>query len=109
MKQKRIVLFLIFLVTVMLFCIPGKSAYAKEDINNKLSKRYQEWLSLPEEERAKTIPPLPVNIKLEKQNTKNRFLNVLKATPIPERYDLRDDENISIEIKNQLQEGACWI
>ena len=32
------------------------------------SKRYEEWINLPEEEREGTIAPLPFNIRNDKSN-----------------------------------------
>jgi len=63
-------------------------------------------LELDENERKNTIPPLPINIREEKNKGINNFFEILKTNTIPTTYDLR--EHINIEVKNQMNTGLCW-
>ena len=105
MYQKRRI-FMIILTSILTLFILSGTINAVEIEKGDYSKRYEEWLKLPEEERENTIAPLPFNIRNEKRNVFNIFRNILKATQIPEYYDLR--EHITVEVKNQMDTGECW-
>ena len=63
--KKKIVLSLM-LGLVALGLLFSNTAYAVELPKSELSKKYQEWLQLPEKERKNTIPPLPFNVRGKK-------------------------------------------
>jgi len=100
-RIKRIII-LIFLFLVLL----STNIYATEIEKGEYSKKYEEWLELDENERKNTIPPLPINIREEKNKGINNFFEILKTNTIPTTYDLR--EHINIEVKNQMNTGLCW-
>lgn len=99
-------MFITILITILSLFILTSSINAVEIEKGDYSKRYEEWLRLPEEEKEITIAPLPFNIRNEKRNVFNILRNTLKATQIPEYYDLR--EHITVEVKNQMDTGECW-
>ena len=102
-KRAFIIGFIIFLNLIFL----SNNIYASEIVTGTYSKKYEQWLALPEEERKNTIPPSPINIRNnEDNNIFTIFKSTLKAFQVPKRYDLR--EHINVEVKNQMDTGECW-
>ena len=97
----------IIAVLIILFIISlNTNIYATEIEVGEYSKKYIEWLELDEEERKNAIAPLPINIRNTNKTTS--LFNILKSITIPEKYDLRVDAKIDIEVKNQMNTGSCW-
>ena len=105
MKLKRNKILIIFLMLLAILLL-GNSVNATEIKKGNYSKKYEEWLQLPDEEKEKTIAPLAFNIRSSKKSLVDKFRNLLKSSAIPNRYDLR--EHINVEVKNQMNTGACW-
>jgi len=73
----------------------------------EFSKAYKRWLELPEDEKSKSIAPLPFNVGLKKESgIINNVNNLIKTVTLPSRYNLRD--YFTIETKNQRRTGNCW-
>ena len=106
MKNLRVRKYLILIVLILLTITINSNVYGIELKEKKLSKRYQEWLELPEEEKENTYAPLPFNVRGKKVKGIARLRSIAKAVNLPAKYDLRD--YIDIEIKNQMETGQCW-
>ncbi len=91
-------------------------SYAEDENNLNLqiiekSSNYRKWEDLPEEERRNTIEPLYFNLNLErsiKRSSYNQLLKVNASSGIGEKYDLRDELENNIKVKNQQKTGSCW-
>ena len=103
--KKKWMLTLICFVVFTIAVTPKVYAENIEKTEN-YSKKYQEWLELSEEERAKTIAPLPFNVRSTGTKKNSKFLNLLQSAVLPSKFDLRD--KIDIEVKDQMQTGSCW-
>ncbi|MGN1299501.1 MAG: leucine-rich repeat domain-containing protein [Candidatus Scatovivens sp.] len=121
MKKKKLLYFV--LVLLIIFSINIKVfAEGKNNINieeTEYSKRYLEWLALPEEERKGTIAPLPFNVReTAKTGLFNFVRRAAKSITLPESYvlidknetniDVKQYGGISIERKDQMNTGECW-
>lgn len=102
MKRKKIIVVILMTLIISICTI----ANAKSTETTELSKKYEEWLSLPEEEREKTIAPLPFNVRGGDNDGILRIVKSLQASSLPKKYDLR--EHIDVEVKNQMNTGSCW-
>jgi C1A family cysteine protease len=98
-----LILILLFAPTVSI----GENSKAEEltDLEeidtSTYSERYQEWLSLDDETRAKTLAPSMYEIEYKPKLTKG-----LSASTLPSKYILTED--IDITVKNQKQTNECW-
>lgn len=99
-------IFITTLITILSLIFFSSSINAIEIEKGDYSKRYEEWLKLSDDEKKDTIAPLPFNVRNERRSVFNVLKNTLKATQIPENYDLRD--HITVEVKNQMNTGQCW-
>lgn len=109
MKKMKVKLMLIFVIALMMMLCINSAAYATDIQKGEYSKKYQEWLKLSDEEKEKTIAPLPFNVRTTTvKNPVKKLKSILKSnsSTIPDRYDLR--EHIDIEVKNQAHTGFCW-
>ena len=94
-----------------------ENVYAKENQEGEFriieySEEYQKWMSLSDEEKAKTMAPRMYNIKnsqTNSDNTKNilRISKLLKATA-NDRFSLQDEIAENVNIRNQKQTNTCW-
>ena len=97
---------IIFLIALLLMFF-NSNVEAMELKESGYSKKYLEWLALSEEERAKTIAPLPFNVRPTVESGINgKVKNLLKSITLDEKFDLR--EHINVEVKNQMNTGLCW-
>ena len=106
MKKEKLKIYLTIIAIISLLLVLGSKTYAQELEKGELSKRYQEWLKLPEEERKNTIAPLPFNVRQDKVKGVAKLRSIAKAATLPSKYDLRD--YFDIEVKNQMDTGSCW-
>ena len=106
MKNARVKKYLVLIILMIITIAIGSKAYAIELKKSELSKRYLEWLNLPEEERQNTIAPLPFNVRQSKITGIDRLKTLAKAANLPAKYDLRD--YITVELKDQMSTGQCW-
>jgi len=106
MKKLHVSLILIF--TILFGGLFVNTSYAEELQKSELSKKYQEWLQLSEEEKKETIAPPAYNIR-NKEKVKS-LNSIIKALIIPNKYDLRTDTNnpINVIVKNQMNTQLCW-
>ena len=102
-QMKHILVIIVIMLAIISTCTIVKA----ESVNTTdYSKKYIEWLNLPEKEREGTIPPLPFNVGNVNGNVITRVIRVLEADALPEKYDLR--EHIDVEVKDQMNTGSCW-
>lgn len=100
-KQKK---YIVLFAIIMFILLNGK-VFANE-FEIEYSKKYLEWMELSDEEKEGTIAPFPTNITLPENNRASKLNMSLKASILPEKYDLRD--YIDIEVKDQGLTDSCW-
>ena len=102
-KKSKIIVFVALFI--ILFNMPV--VFGNEINTSGYSKKFQEWMELPEEEREGTIAPLPFNIRKESEGFTSKLWTFFTSVRIPDKYDLR--ENIDfLEVKDQMSTGQCW-
>ncbi len=116
--KKAIKIITIFIITVTLLSF--RQIYAKSTLEEKFtfseySEEFKKWLALSEEEKSKVIQPNMFNIKKKTNNIQylKSINNILKTAQLLEgtalnKYNLKDDIEDNIKIRNQLDTGTCW-
>ena len=98
----------IIICTLMLYCLLNTTNQVIASNFNvetsKYSDKYIQWLGLPEEEKAKTIPPA---MYVKEINTNNNLAKRnIRLLSINSKYNLLD--TINLKVKNQMDTNQCW-
>ena len=108
-NKKKTVLFCLLIFIILL---NSTIVYGVDLKKGKYNQKYEEWLKLSDEEKNKTIPPLPININIYNNSEQNvpstlnsKFKKSLQKS-INGKFDLRD--LINLEVKNQYSTMECW-
>lgn len=120
MKNKQIkrlliyiIIALIAIITTLIFSKTNANSIGKQNayvtLPKELSKAYQEWQKLTEEQKQNTIMPNinTVNISdFVKKSTYRKMASFAQVGGTDLKYNLYDD--CKFKIKNQLSTNECW-
>ena len=118
-KLIKLIIAIMLLSIILLNNVTLAATLSNSDIKKlEYSDEYKEWLSLPEDERAKVMMPNMYDIKIETDNSEylNSLDNVFKLTTLlgasasasDTSFDLRGEIPENLIIKDQGTTGGCW-
>lgn len=107
MKKNK---FLFMLIVIVFICCISYNVKATDDQNLQLLEEesytdaYKKWLKLSEHEKINAIEPNKhvINFDIDSNN------KLLKAETIPSEFDLRVNDKLKLNVRDQGQTSMCW-
>lgn len=103
--KRKIILILILLMTLGI----STRVYADETLfnyKNGVTEDYEKWQNLTEEEKKKTIQPMPFATEISLDTSIANKKIRLGASPSDKKYSLKD--NIKLVVRDQQSTQECW-
>lgn len=107
MKFKKI--FLLLFINLIIFTTISNATIILE---NNISKEYEKWLNISEEEKSDYIMPPIHTIDLETENDSSQKFSLFNITAssngetLPTKYNIAD--TVDITVRNQGITDSCW-
>lgn len=101
--SKKLIMFL----SVFLILLINIESVSFASIDDNITEAYKLWAELPEEQKIKTIEPLPYNVNINDSMKASNFSKYLGlGETLETKYDIRD--YIKMNVKNQENTNWCW-
>ena len=106
MKKFKNTKILLTILTIIILTSLSVISYASFDV--KTTQAHLKWNSQNDEEKERTIEPIPFTVNLNSSVKRSTLNEILKASSdeLPEKYNLNDD--IEVQVKDQKNTNTCW-